>query len=393
MTSFNLDMQYKKLAVMILLVTVIVVCISVFLTVTYSEDIVNFLKGKKTEEKVIALGDCADVNYISRYASNKTIFGTSYSNVANESGIYNISNSYQPLKIFVSLNRSKAPPTGYEKYSPSYIEGLIQGLVGLKEGQTSVINISAEKAFGAKKLKVGDIFSTKYLTASNYKYQLNQTVEVFHLTGENITLKWLNVQDLGNFTLPEAILKGAEDIILTNYSFYNSLPPYFIWENSSKVINITDSNVLIKITPTKTQNLTTQVTTFSIGNNFGFVFPDATNAEWNESKIVLRSSPIPGSHYRYFDNTGILYNITVDNVTTAHVNVSIDSQGKSQSYLLNRTIEFNPTYSMNRLYMIPLNYFQYIFGNDIQKAGYSLSKFAGERLLFEVTIVKVYKTS
>jgi hypothetical protein len=48
---------------------------------------------------------------------------------------------------------------------------------------------------------------------------------------------------------------------------------------------------------------------------------------------------------------------------------------------------------MSRFYIIPLNYFQYIFGSDIQKAGYGISKLAGERLLFEVTIVKVYKTS
>jgi FKBP-type peptidyl-prolyl cis-trans isomerase 2 len=391
MTSFNLDMQNKKLA-LILLVAVIVVSISVFLTVTYSKDIFNFLNGKKTEEKVLALGDCADVNYIGKYASNRTIFMTSYSNVANESGIYNKSIAYQPLKIFLSLNKSKSPPTGYENYSPKYVEGLIDGLVGLKEGQTSVINISAEKAYGAKKLKVGDIFSTKYLTASNYNYQLNQTVEVLNLTGKNITLKWLNVKDLGNFTMPETILKGAEDIILTNYSFYNFLPPYFIWENSSKIINITDSTVLIKTTPTKTQNLTKQITLINIKNKYTFIFPDTTTAEWNESKIVFRSSPIPGSKYMLF-NSGELYNITVKNVTATHIILSIDFQGKSQSIELNRTIEFNRTYSMSRLYIIPLNYCQYILGNDIQKAGYGLSKFAGERLLFEVTIVKVYKTS
>jgi FKBP-type peptidyl-prolyl cis-trans isomerase 2 len=391
MTSFNPNMKNKKLAV-ILLVTVIVAAIFVFLTVTYSEDIVNFLNGKKTEEKVIALGDCADVKYIGRYASNKTIFDTSYSNVANESGIYNKNNPYQPLKIFVSLNTSKSPPTGYQNYSRNYIEGLIEGLVGLKEGQTSVINISAEKAYGAKKLKVGDIFSTKSLTASNHNYQLNQTVDVLNLTSSNITLKWMNVQGFGNFTLPEAILIMEDAFKQATRSYYTSLPPYYLWENSSTIINVTDTNVLIKATPTKTQNLTKQVTPFGTTDKFGFIFPDATTAEWNESKITVRSSPTPGSHYTLVYR-GMLYNITVKNVTTTHVNVSIESQGKSQSSELNRTIEFNRTYSMRRLYIIPLNYFQHIFGSDIQKAGYSLNKLAGERLLFEVTIVKVYKTS
>jgi FKBP-type peptidyl-prolyl cis-trans isomerase 2 len=382
-------MQNKKLAVM-LLVIVIIGSVSVFLTVTYSEDIVNFLKGKETEEKVIALGDCVDVNYIGRYASNNTIFDTSYEKIANESRIYNKNNPYQPLKIFVNLNMSKSPPAGYEKYSPTYIEGLMEGLIGLKEGQTSVINISAEKAYGAKKLKVGDIFSTKFLTASNY--QLNQTVEVLDLTDKNITLKWLNVQGLGNFTFPKGILMGEEDIKQATTSLYNPLPPYYIWENSSMIINVTETNVLIKTTPIKTQNLTKQVALFGIADNFGFIFPDATTAEWNESKITIRSSPIPGSNYT-LNYGGRLFNITVRNVTTTHVNVSLEYQGTIQPYELNRTIEFNRTYSMHRLYTIPLNYFQYIFGNDIQKAGYGLNKLAGERLLFEVTIVKLYKTS
>jgi FKBP-type peptidyl-prolyl cis-trans isomerase 2 len=391
MTSFNPTMKNKKSAV-ILLVTVIVAAIFVFFAVSYSENIVNFLNGKKTEEKVIALGDCADVNYVGRYASNNTIFDTSYSNVANDSGIYNKNNPYQPLKIFVNLNKSKSPPAGYQNYSQSFIEGLIEGLVGLKEGQTSVINISAEKAYGAKKLKVGDIFSTKFLTASGYNYQLNQTVEVLNMTSGNVTLKWLNVQGLGNFTLPEGILMGEEAIKQATRTIYDSLPPYYLWENSSTIINVTGTDVLIKATPTKAKNLSEQVLPFSSVGTFGFIFPDATTAEWNESKITIRSSPTPGSHYT-LDYRGILYNITVINVTTTHVNVSIESQGKIQPSELNRTIEFNRTYLMRRLYIIPVNYFQYIFGGDIQKAGYGLSKLAGERLLFEVTIVKVYKIS
>ena len=94
MTSFNPDMQNEKLAA-ILLVIVIVGSISVFLTVTYGEDILNTLTGKKTGEKVIALGDCADVNYIGRF-TNQTIFDTSYANIANKSGIYNKNNPYAP---------------------------------------------------------------------------------------------------------------------------------------------------------------------------------------------------------------------------------------------------------------------------------------------------------
>jgi FKBP-type peptidyl-prolyl cis-trans isomerase 2 len=384
MISFNPDMQNEKLAA-ILLVIVIVGSISVFLTVTYGEDILNTLTGKKTGEKIIALGDCANINFIGRYASNNTIFDSSYNDTTTKTG-------GTPLNVFVTLNQTESSPAGYDTYSSGYIEGMIEGLVGLKEGQTSVINIPPEKAYGAKKLKVGDTFSTKYLTYSDLNYQLNQTVEVTDLADESITLKWLNVQDLGNFTLPEAVLMGPEDIVQATYSPYDTLPPYYIWENSSTIINVTDTNVLIKTTPTKTQNLTKQVTIFGIADKFGFIFPDATTAEWNESKITLQSSPIPGSKYE-LDYGGMLFNITANNVTTTHVNVSIEFEGNIQYYDLNRTIEFNRTYSMSRIYEIPLTYFQYLFGEDIQNAGYGLNELAGEQLLFEVTILKVYKIS
>jgi FKBP-type peptidyl-prolyl cis-trans isomerase 2 len=391
MTSFNPDMQNEKLAA-ILLVIVIVGSISVFLTVTYGEDILNALSGKKTGEKVIALGDCADVNYIGRY-TNQTIFDTSYANIANESGIYNSNNPYAPLKIFVSTNESKSPPEGYDDYLSGYIEGLIEGLVGLKEGQTSVIDIPPGKAYGNySRLAIGDVFSTKSLTASDFlNYQLNQTVEVLNLTDESITLKWINVQDLGNFTSSEGVL--MEDLEQAIYSLYDYLPPYYIWENSSTIINVTDTDVLIKTTPTKTQNLAKQILVVSIADKTGFVFPDATTAEWNETEITIQSSPLPGANYT-LDYGGMAFNITVGNVTATHINVSVEYQGEYQNLELNRTITFNRTYSMRRLYTIPLTFLPYtMIGDDIQGAGYSLSKLAGEELLFEVTIVKVYKTS
>ncbi len=386
-------MQNEKLAA-ILLVIVIVGSVSIFLTLTYGTDILNNLSGKKTGEKVIAFGDCVDVNYIGRYASNNTIFDTSYANVANESGIYNKTHPYKPLKIFVSLNSSESPPSGYEAYSSSYIKGLIEGLVGLKEGQTSVINISADKAYGAKKLEVGDTFSTKSLTYSTLNYQLNQTVEFLNLTDGNMTLKWLNVQNLGNFTMPEEIIAESLERAKEINSPYDYLPPYYLWENSSAIINITDTSVLIKTTPTKTKNLTKQISFIAFADKRGFIFPDATTAEWNESKITIQSSPIPGSNYTFDYYGGIPLNITVVNVTETHINVSLELQGQIQPFELNRTIEFNRTYSMGRIYEIPSALLPYTtIENDIQKAGYGLNKLAGESLLFEVTIEKVYKTS
>jgi hypothetical protein len=38
-------------------------------------------------------------------------------------------------------------------------------------------------------------------------------------------------------------------------------------------------------------------------------------------------------------------------------------------------------------------YLEYLFTEDLQREGYSLNELAGESLIFDVEIVKVYKTS
>ena len=65
-------------------------------------------------------------------------------------------------------------------------------------------------------------------------------------------------------------------------------------------------------------------------------------------------------------------------------------------------MEVNKTLSFDRSFTIPRNYNNISMSNmmvynlyivDIQQAGYSLHELAGEELLFEVTIVTVYKFS
>ncbi len=142
--------------------------------------------------KSIQIGDCVDVHYIGRYASNNSVFDSSYEDVNNKTG-------GSPLKVFVSLNSSeKAPKAGYI----TVIEGLAEGLIGLKEGDESTIGpISPEKSYG-NKLGIGDTFNT-----SNLAMDLNQTVQVTELTTEYISLKWIHMENFGKFTMPQTILK------------------------------------------------------------------------------------------------------------------------------------------------------------------------------------------
>ena len=81
--------------------------------------------------KVIEEGDCADVHFIERFASNYTIVNSSYSDVINRTG-------GEPLKVFVSLNKTVPPPENFSSYSSSQlgmIVGFIPDLIGMKEGE------------------------------------------------------------------------------------------------------------------------------------------------------------------------------------------------------------------------------------------------------------------
>jgi len=288
-TSFNAGMQSEKIAV-IALVVIIVGSLSVYLLATYSEDIFGNLFGENEESEpgTIDLGDCADVNYIGRYASNGTIFDSSYQDADNKTG-------GTPLKIFVSLNKTSLPPSDYSSYSASplgMIEGFIPDLKDMKENDTVTIGpISPEKAYGAKKLGIGDTFNT-----INLALEMNQTVQVIDLTSNFINLKWINLEILGKFTMPQMILKNLSSVDQSEMIVFP--PPHSIWENSTEIINITDETVTVKTTPTKSESLSETLEPIQYGiEDIMFIFPDATTATWDETTITITSSPEIGKSY------------------------------------------------------------------------------------------------
>ncbi len=384
-TSFNAGMQSEKIAV-IALVVIIVGALSAYSLATYGEDIFDNLFGEngETEPGAIALGDCADVNYIGRHASNGTIFDSSYEDAENKTGGI-------PLQMFISINSSETPP----KYDyMGVIKGLAEGLVGLKENDTATIGpISPEKAYGAKKLGIGDTFST-----INLALEMNQTVQVIDLTSNFISLKWINVETLGKFTMPQMILKNLSSMDQSEMIVIP--PPHSIWENSTEIINITDETVTVKTTPTASENLSETLKPIQYGvTDIMFIFPDATTATWNETTITITSSPEIGKSYQYSQDTGMGYvmnmTFTIESIVNDTINISVmyeDSDEKMYQEV-NRTLEFDRIFTMPRLYNnIPLMYQEYLFTEDLQREGYSLHELAGESLIFEVEIVKVYKT-
>jgi FKBP-type peptidyl-prolyl cis-trans isomerase 2 len=204
----------KEKIITVALVVILIAALSVALASLYYEDIFENLFEGETPAAVIEAGDCADVNYIGRYADNNTIFDSSYQFPENKTG-------GSPLNIFVTLNKTLAPPEGYESYSQQFIDGLMEGLIGLEEGEEATIGpIPPEKAYGDNPAEIGDQFTTTTITASNYGYELESTVEIINMSQDAITLKWVDIDQYGNFTMPEGIL--LEDLASAFFSLYDS---------------------------------------------------------------------------------------------------------------------------------------------------------------------------
>ena len=391
MISFNPGMQSEKIAVVIL-VAIIIGSLSIYLVGVNADYILSNLFGDEfKEKKVIESGDCADVHYIGRFASNGTIYDTSYEFIENTSG-------GTPLQVYINENKSSSPPSGYFSYSQkplNMIEGFVLDLIGLKENDTKTIGpIPPDKAYGVKKLGIGDSFSTK-----NLALEMNQTVQVINLTKNFISLKWINIDDFSKFTMPQMILNNLSSPVQSEIIIIP--PPHHIWENSSEIIDYNDEEVTILSTPTKTNNITETLKPIQYGiTDVIFIFPDATTASWNETTITITSSPEIGNEYQYSQDTGFGYvmnmTFTIENIVNNTINVSVIYEEAEEKifYEINNTLEFNRTFIMPRIYNnIPLIYQDALFGEDILREGYSTHPKTGESLIFDVEIVKIYKTS
>jgi FKBP-type peptidyl-prolyl cis-trans isomerase 2 len=372
-------MQKEKIA-LIALVIIVIGALAVFVTAVNTDIFENLFKEKLT----IAQGDCADVNYIGRYASNNTVFDSSYTFVGNKSGA-------TPLKIFVSYNASAISPKS--GYTASMIKGFMDGIIGMNEGQTKIIGpIPPKDAYGANKFGVGAIFSSQY-----FAFGMNQTVEVTNYTSENLSVKWIQMENLGNFTMPQLVINNLQSTNETEMVVYP--PPYYIWENASVITNITDKTVTVRTTPTKSSNLSKDIKDVRYGEKQMLIFPNATTASWNDTSITVVCSPVVSQNYTFqTQGTTGMVNITIhiNSINATMINVTIiNDQSPEPTYLdVYKVLTFDRTFTLPRIYKdIPSMYISYFYGEDIQKAGYSLEPLAGETLLFEVTVEKVYKTS
>jgi FKBP-type peptidyl-prolyl cis-trans isomerase 2 len=394
-------MQNEKIAV-IALIVIIAGALSIYLVSENQEDLINVLfpptesNGIVVNESFIANGDCIDIQYIGRYATNNTVFDTSYEDVENKI-------SGDPLRVFVTQDPTVSPPSEYQmNYSSSIIEGLMEQLPGLELGKTYSLNIPDEKAYGEKKLSEGITFNSSTFAINSLKpaLSLNQTLKVTMINTTGINLEWINIDVEEMFTMPQIILGDLSSPVQEEMIIIP--PPYYIWENASSIQSINEDSVTVITTPTSLEAITDNVEQINYGlgqNDIFMIFPDATTATYNDTIISIISEPTAGDTYdyelEYFGQTiQILY--TIEAVTTDSINVSMSyDESEDKQYInVNKSYSFDRIYDMTKFYSnIPMIYAESLIGPDIQREGYSLHELAGEDLIFEVYIENIIKTS
>ena len=391
MTSFNTAMQNEKIAV-IGLVVIIAGVLSVYLAVTYGEDIFKNLSG---EGETIEIGDCADVHYTGSF-ENGTVFVTSYADVANQSGIYDETRPYEPFNIFVSLNAIELPPEGYETYFSGMIEGFMEGLVGLKEGETATIGpIPPEKAYGVTP-KVGDI------------------IDISALGGGEASLKVLEVNE--NVPMPSEMEEWFPEVnqttvyvvrdeshyigeIIDTYVDDESIPH---WENATVVTKINETLLWKYTTPLedKYENLTWVDT--NLIEQYQITYPaDASKiTSINETIFIVTITPTVNETIQVSDDEnpyGLYY--IIENVTDDKIITYLDDDSSVENRTIrefdrNLTVQRNET--VNITYSFPSEYFEMLLEflrSTDSSIKFSTGELADKTLYFEVEIVEVYKTS
>ncbi len=393
-------MKSEKIAV-IALIVIIAGALSAYLLMNYGADIFN--SQPKPDADTIEIGDCINVNYTGRYASNNTVFDSSYAYVENKSGGV-------PLNIFVTLDPTQSPPEGYSLYSSSIIKGLMTRMVGLKNGTSYTLGpIPPEEAYG-NKFMVYDTVNTTCFNQNIFStnLSLNQTLELIETSSEYVKMKWINLPD-GKFTMTSLLIHESIDMDDIDPSYEDIMtlcPQYSIWENATEIINITEEKAIIKVTPNKENNLTKKVEQIPLdilGEEYLFIFPDITTATYTNDTITITSPVQQGATYTYSGDNPyggtITYELTVNSVSSGGViNISIFAVEFNQSmyFTTNQTISFNRTFEIPLIYNMSIEFLEQAlpqFMADLDREGYSLHNLAGESLIFEVTIEELYKTS
>jgi hypothetical protein len=373
-------METQKIAVIIL--TVIVVgALSTYLVLAYNEDIFENLfggNGEQVEAGAIELGDCADVHYIGRYASNNSIFDTSYNDTFSKTG-------GSPLQVFVSTNNSEI---SFKDQYTSVIQGFAEGLVGLKEGENKTIGpIPPEKAYGVIP-KVGDLLDLTELAGINISYRIVQIIE-------DATMPEDFVAYFGSVNTTVYVIREDWHYVGENL---NQTSPYLSWEDGSFATKINETLIWSYVTPTT--QVGEKFTWSYADQNTGMIttFPENTSyiSSINESTVVVQNDPAVGEEISLSSLYGAV-TYTIEDITADKINASTGTGDEITYMEFDRQIIITRNETRNITISLPRDALeQFLLSQlrlSLENFNLSLAPLAGESLIFEVEVVKVYKSS
>ena len=97
--------------------------------------LISACKNEEAAVETVRQGSAITFDYAAGF-DNGTLFDTSIENAAIQADIFDPNMVYQPEKIVIGQNL--------------LIPGLMEALIGMKEGETKNVRISPEKAYGAR---------------------------------------------------------------------------------------------------------------------------------------------------------------------------------------------------------------------------------------------------
>ncbi len=218
-------MEKEKLA-LVALVIIIIVALSAYIA---AEEGVfdNLFQEKETNmDGVIQVGDCADVQYTGKFYVNDTVFDTSYEEVAKDAGIYNENKSYRPLKIFVDTTGSLSKPEGYSNYNATMIQGFLEALVGMEEGETKTVTIPPEKGYGIWNESLAEQLGLPSQEINmSLKYSWTESISNFSMYFSNVNISENEKFDYGEVAFQKSGVLNATITNVTDNNLTYNLEP------------------------------------------------------------------------------------------------------------------------------------------------------------------------
>lgn len=219
-------------------------------------------------QKTVKTGDKISVDYTGSLPDGK-IFDTSIERVAKENNLYTPAREYEPLKLTVGKG--------------DVIQGLDEGVVGMKVGETKALTIPPEKAYGQSNPMmiqvipaVEDIPATRVIPKiiEVPRDQFEGTLGKDHEKGEVVKIPETNI----NLT----ILNISSNVSLS----YNLKAGDYLWSSGAPwnetVVKVDEKNVTLKANLSMNDNIRLQGAPWN-----------TTVVEVKNMNITLRHNPIP----------------------------------------------------------------------------------------------------